>query len=102
LVWAKGENETAGSDMGEALGRCVVDNSLVLRGVAFEKEEAVCLEVVWCRFEDFFDELQAVLFGIEGEGGLVVKGFLVEPRPVFVYIRGVGNDEVISAREVGE
>ena len=58
--------------MSEIVFRRVVDDGLVLGGVAFKEKFAVGLEVVSSLFEDAFDDGKAVIIGIKSLGRLVV------------------------------
>ena len=55
-----------GSDVGVVMGGGVVDDGGMLAGVGFEDEVfGICL------FDEFFDELETAVFGVEGKSGFV-------------------------------
>ena len=67
----------------------VSDNFLVLARVGFEDEVFGAGSI-----DELLDEGEAVVFGIEGDGGFFGQSFLIEPVPFGVDVGKIGYSHI--------
>ena len=74
------------------MGGGIGDEAGVLAGVGFEEETRDV--AVFALVDEGFDEGESAILGVEGETRVAFQYLLVYPRPGFVYVREIGDDQI--------